>query len=292
MARYLLCLLFLVFSCSEKPSGFVIDDTYKTDFEAYNTRVNDGRVKYLQLTGLFKLDSLDNFFGKSPETGFSLPIETLPDVIANISIGKDSIYFTPADQVVITNADKEPVSAMALALDEYGSSQRLYHDRLNWQVITRSGQLYLRVWDTENPAVEAFKGYEVFELNPDLIFDGQFAYYDEAKTESVKSQLGVNANTNFIGQVTFDYKGETYSLDVGSNGFTMISDATTGDETYGGGRYIYLDLPETNGPVHMDLNRLYNPPCSFSEYTTCLYPPRQNHMPFKITAGEMLKTKN
>ena len=37
----------------------------------------------------------------------------------------------------------------------------------------------------------------------------------------------------------------------------MVSDATTGDSTYGGGRYVYLDLPESNGTITIDFNRLY-----------------------------------
>ena len=68
----------------------------------------------------------------------------------------------------------------------------------------------------------------------------------------------------------------------------MVSDKTTGDETYGGGRYIYLDLPETDGLVTLDFNYLYNPPCAFSDFTTCLYPPRQNNLTFIILAGERI----
>ena len=74
-----------------------------------------------------------------------------------------------------------------------------------------------------------------------------------------------------------------------ADGFTMVSDDTSGDLTYGGGRYIYLDLPESDGPVTIDFNKLYNPPCAFSEFTTCLYPPRQNVLPFKVEAGEKLE---
>jgi uncharacterized protein (DUF1684 family) len=122
-----------------------------------------------------------------------------------------------------------------------------------------------------------------------MIFEGDFAYYDTKKEVAVKSQLGVNANTNFIGKVTFTHNDETHSLEVGSDGFTMVGDLTTGNNTYGGGRYIYLDLPETNGKVIVDFNYLYNPPCSYNSYTTCLYPPRQNHLPFEILAGETIK---
>ena len=102
------------------------------------------------------------------------------------------------------------------------------------------------------------------------------------------SKLGVNETTEFIGQVSFMYQDETYTLDVGQNGFTMINDGTTGKETYDAGRYIYLELPEQSGPVTLDLNYLYNPPCTFSKFTTCLVPPKQNTLPFPVYAGEQI----
>ena len=134
--------------------------------------------------------------------------------------------------------------------------------------------------------------FELYELNPNLIFEGQFTYFEESKSEIVKSEVDGKRKTSFIGKVTFEYNGETHDLDVGENGFTMVSDETTGDETYGGGRYIYLVLPETDGLVTLDFNYLYNPPCAFSEFTTCLYPPRQNVLPFKIIAGEKITLNN
>jgi hypothetical protein len=69
----------------------------------------------------------------------------------------------------------------------------------------------------------------------------------------------------------------------------MVGDLTSGETTYGGGRYIYLDLPERDGPVTLDFNYLFNPPCAYSEFTTCLFPPRQNQLAFKIKAGELVE---
>jgi len=54
---------------------------------------------------------------------------------------------------------------------------------------------------------------------------------------------------------------------------------------------MYIDMPEKNGKVQLDFNYLYNPPCSFSDYTTCLFPPSQNRLPFAVKAGELLALK-
>ena len=80
---------------------------------------------------------------------------------------------------------------------------------------------------------------------------------------------------------------EDYAREVVNHGFTMVGDATTGEETYGGGRYIDLILPETSGTMLVDFNKLYNPPCTFSAFTTCQYPSEQNMLPFKLQAGEL-----
>ena len=147
---------------------------------------------------------------------------------------------------------------------------------------------FLRVWDEKNPVIKAFKGFEWFPINPDFVFDGQFTYYDQPKEEIVKAEVDGQRSTSFIGKVVFEYQGETHDLDVGQNGFTMVSDITTGETTYGGGRYMYLGLPERDGELRLDFNTLYNPPCAFSEFTTCIYPPRQNHLPFEVPAGEKI----
>lgn len=284
----LLFVLITFLSCNNSKTQFNIDADYISKFEDNLSKRAENRINYLQLTGLFKLDSFDNTFGKDSINDFVLDIVELPSRIGAISILKNGIIFSTTEDVMIKTKEDSIVTTMNLTLNEYGSSIKLFYEQLNWQVITRSGQYYLRVWDTKNPAVVAFQGFERFKLDPEFIYKGQFTYYDKVKTEEVHSQLGVNATTNFIGEVSFEYKGISYNLDVGNSGFTMVSDKTTGDETYGGGRYIYLDLPETDGLVTLDFNYLYNPPCTFSDFTTCLYPPRQNNLTFKILAGERI----
>ena len=174
-------------------------------------------------------------------------------------------------------------------MDEYGNSNTFYHNSIYWQIITRSGDLYLRVWDKSNPYVTAFKGFKTYPLNKKYIVNGTFEYFETEKSEEIETKLGKNTTTSFIGKVTFRINGNEHSLDVGSNGFTMVSDETSGFETYGGGRYIYLELPKENGKVKIDFNKLYNPPCAFSDYTTCPLPTRQNIVPFKLEAGEKNK---
>lgn len=292
MKPYFLIFLIALLSCNSNKTKFNIDNKYQTEFEENLLERAENRINYLQLTGLFKLNAVTNTFGKDSINDFVLNIEGLASTIGTISVFKDSLVFITTENIEVKNNQDSIISNYSLELNEYGSSIKLYHKQLNWQVITRSRQHYLRVWDTKNPAIKAFKGFEQFKLNPEFIFEGQFTYYKESKSEIVKSEVDGKRSTNFIGKVTFNYNGKTHDLDVGEGGFTMVSDETTGNETYGGGRYIYLDLPKTDDLVTLDFNYLYNPPCAYSKFTTCLYPPRQNVLPFKIMVGEKIKPKN
>jgi uncharacterized protein (DUF1684 family) len=84
--------------------------------------------------------------------------------------------------------------------------------------------------------------------------------------------------------------GVKYQLDAireGEGLFFVFRDATAGESTYGGGRFIDIEKrPENGARFILDFNRAYNPPCAFSKYTTCPLPPPQNVLKIRIEAGE------
>ena len=287
-------LLFVIIlsSCKNEENQFNIDEEYTSEIDDFfNTKMEERQGDYLQLVALYKLDSGDNTIGKNISNDLSLNIESLPETIGTVKQENDSLSFIATKNVSIKTENDSVITSIPLPLNLYGSSLKLYNNQLSWQIITRSNEHYLRVWDANNPAIQAFKGFQHFELNRNLIFDADFIYYKEEKTEIVKAKVDGKRSTNFIGNVTFAYNNDIYSLAVGSDGFTMVGDLTTGETTYGGGRYMYIQLPKENGKVVLDFNTLYNPPCAFSEFTTCLYPPRQNQLPFPIIAGEKITLK-
>jgi hypothetical protein len=67
--------------------------------------------------------------------------------------------------------------------------------------------------------------------------------------------------------------------------FIPFRDSTSGQETYGAGRYI--DLKEnTSGVYDLDFNRAYNPSCAYSSQYSCPVPPAENTLKVPIRAGE------
>jgi len=284
-------ILTLCTQCKNEVKTFQIDKAYIESLEKERKDRDERRVKYLELCGLFKLDTTGTIFGIDK----SNKVSTSPNEI-NQNIGKfqwdgKAFNFEAFNDIKITDSNGTEIQTKSLILNAIGDSEKLFFNASSWRVITRSGALYLRVWDKNNPAIDAFKGFENYAPNSAFIFEADFEYFSTSKSETVASKLGVNDVANFIGKVQFQYDGKLYSLDVGEQGWMMVGDATSGDSTYGGGRYMYIDLPETNGKVTLDFNYLYNPPCRYSEYTTCLFPPRQNVLPIAIEAGELLTFK-
>ncbi len=67
--------------------------------------------------------------------------------------------------------------------------------------------------------------------------------------------------------------------------FVPFRDATSGDGSYGAGRY--LDLEDGGGPtVTLDFNSAYSPYCAYSDQYSCPLPPRENWLAVRIEAGE------
>jgi len=67
--------------------------------------------------------------------------------------------------------------------------------------------------------------------------------------------------------------------------FLGFWDATSGEATYGGGRYI--DIEEQAGDQYIiDFNYAYNPYCAYSHRYSCAVPPFENRLAVPVTAGE------
>ncbi len=76
--------------------------------------------------------------------------------------------------------------------------------------------------------------------------------------------------------------------------FLPFTDASTGNETYEGGRYIDLYITDIhNNSIVIDFNKAYNPYCAYvSGKYNCPIPPRENALPVAIKAGEKAYIKS
>ena len=66
--------------------------------------------------------------------------------------------------------------------------------------------------------------------------------------------------------------------------FLPFTDLTNGEETYGGGRYIDLSIPEGN-TIQLDFNKAYNPYCTYNKKFSCPLVPSVNSIKTRVVAG-------
>lgn len=99
------------------------------------------------------------------------------------------------------------------------------------------------------------------------------------------------------GYLLFNWEGQDVKLSIyqdvnlskkpGFEEYLIIpfKDATSGKETYGGGRYLDFRMTE-NPSVEIDFNLAYNPYCAYSYRYNCPIPPEENHWTIAVSAGE------
>lgn len=107
-----------------------------------------------------------------------------------------------------------------------------------------------------------------------------------------------------IGKLVFELAGQECSLTVLSlvqyagGLFVPFKDATSGHETYGGGRYLFDTAKDTDGQVlgitagssdvTIDFNYAYNPSCVYSPKWACPLAPPENTLRVPVRAGELM----
>ena len=69
--------------------------------------------------------------------------------------------------------------------------------------------------------------------------------------------------------------------------FIPFTDETSGNESYGGGRYMDVMLSDitSDDTIELNFNNTYNPYCAYNEKFSCPITPRKNHLDIEIKAG-------
>ncbi len=135
------------------------------------------------------------------------------------------------------------------------------------------------------PVDEAFR-FEGLPLEP---YAG-----DEPSAFQIPTSDGRLRPAHRAGTFTFERGGAprrltAYVLDGGSaeSLFVPFLDGTSGQETYGAGRYLDIEV-EPDDTYVIDFNLAYHPYCVYSPTYSCPLTPAENRLPIRIEAGERL----
>ncbi|MFJ6620077.1 DUF1684 domain-containing protein [Kitasatospora sp. NPDC091335] len=185
---------------------------------------------------------------------------------------------TPVDGDVLLRPDSDPAADTATLGD------------LLLVPIEREGELALRVFDPAAPRRGAFAGISAYPYAPEWAVPAVFTPFEDGDTQSVvvPNADGRDRPLVVTGQVAFTVAGEHRTLTVSRSGELLsgvIADRTSGIDTYRF-RFITLPAPDAEGRTVLDLNRAYLPPCAFSDFFICPFPPPGNRLDFAVEAGE------
>lgn len=142
-----------------------------------------------------------------------------------------------------------------------------------------------------------FNGLEYFNALPSWKITARIERFNNPDTIKMKTTTERLPLYLVYGKAYFSINGKDLTLTIFRNVglmskpgyedylFVPFTDETSGQESYGGGRYI--DARVVEGDILLiDFNKAYNPYCVYSKKYSCPVPPAENFLPVKITAGE------
>jgi hypothetical protein len=148
-----------------------------------------------------------------------------------------------------------------------------------------------------------FEGLDFFKFDSTYVVKASLKRTPDSEWFNMKTTTDRVSPERVYGIITFELKGNTYQLNVyqgkdlmNQDGFEdylflPFLDDTNGEESYGGGRYIDLRIPESDS-ITIDFNRAYNPYCAYNEKYSCPIVPRVNYLPIEIKAGVKMYAKH
>lgn len=288
MKRFIVTIIFLfsIVGCEKEP-----DSQYVKSVKAFHSQRIE-RLKqpngWLSLVGLFWLKEGENSFGSDESNDI-----VFPNKLAAANLGvfdlKDSAILakiTDGAKVFLKNIR---VSYQIMHSDLTDNPTILTHGSLSWYAIQRGDRFGIRLKDSKAPLLMEFDDIEMFEIDTTWRIPAEFIEYESPKEVLTPTAIGTFEKSEVIGKFEFRINNKTFSLEpsVSENGYFLVfGDESNGEETYGAGRFLYIEKPDSSEQLFIDFNKSYNPPCVFTKYATCPLPRKENNLKIKILAGE------
>jgi uncharacterized protein (DUF1684 family) len=178
--------------------------------------------------------------------------------------------------------------------DREDNASAMASGTLRLWAIDRGGKRYLRVKDSDAPALKHFHGLRWYAADRHYRVEARWIPYSSPHTMRVMNKLGQITPVPVPGYVEVELDGKKQTLvpmEAGKNGLWFVfRDATARSTTDGGGRFLTTDAPSNGvdkpGTVTLDFNEAVNPPCAYSPYATCPLAAPENRLLVPVTAGE------
>jgi uncharacterized protein (DUF1684 family) len=270
--------------------------TQQTNADSWNQELDGWKSKrvasltrphgWLSLIAMEWLHTGENTIGSASDNSIVLPHG--PKYIGSFVLNNKNLIFNVNTGVDI-KANKESVtSKIPVMMDSSGEPTVFTIDSFQFYVIER-GKPALRIKDSTAKALADFRGISYFDVDEKFKVQAEFIPYNPVKELEIINVLGILSKDKALGKLRFSIDEKEYFLDVmdaGEDYYIIFADKTSGRTSYGPGRFLYVPKANRDNIATIDFNKAYNPPCAFSDYSTCPLPPPQNRIPVYIEAGE------
>jgi uncharacterized protein (DUF1684 family) len=267
------------------------DGDYVHEIEAWRASRVEQLTKpdgWLTLIGLHFLKPGENTVGSAADN--AVVLAKGPAHLGTVILspeGRVKALFNPGLDVQV---DGNAVLAADLHDDTKSAPSVVTFGEISFMVIDRGGKKALRVKDSAAERRTHFLGIDYFPIDPSWRIEADWVAFEKPREISIRNILGNVSPALILGKAVFTRAGQTYELwpiQEAPDGplFFVISDLTSGNQTYAAARFLYA-APPLDGKVLLDFNKAQNPPCAFTPFATCPLPPKENQLALAITAGE------
>jgi uncharacterized protein (DUF1684 family) len=285
--------LFVLAACGSPTPD--VDPEYRSAIEQWRTKrlerltADDG---WLTVVGLHWLADGVNRVGGNRGMEVALAAPDVPPLAATLELTEAGTVIARAATEGAVTINGQPLTEATLKTDAGGQPDVLQIGRITLFVIDRSGRLAVRVKDPESEARTRFTGIESFPIDPAYRVAATLEAYESPREVSIPTVTGTPTTMLAPGLLHFQLGTEHFTLEPyvespdDDGYFVIFRDRTSGDTTYGGGRFLTVEAVDKEGTTVIDFNYAYSPPCAFTAFATCPLPTPQNSLPVAITAGE------
>jgi len=244
---------------------------------------------WVNLAGLFWLKPGENKFGRESVNDLVYDNPEFPSLLGKFIWNDHEVIWETADNQPVSDKGKTVNRIVQFKVDSL-QGITLAYKTFRWNIIKRENLVGVRFRDLANPALDKLQEIPRFKISTDWVIPARFEP-SMVPTITTTNILGQSYQQPHPGKIYFQVGGKSYSLDVVDEGepneyHIVFGDETNGDETYASGRFIDIHKPDASGMTYINFNKAYNPPCAFSEFSTCPIPTKANTLPIKIPSGE------
>jgi len=253
---------------------------------------------WLSLAGLEWLQPGDNSVGSASDNRIRLA--AAPAHLAVLHLEGETVTLSPPaggfpEAFLVAG---EPAKSQALRAEANNDkvSPHLTVRTLNMYVIRREARFALRIKDSHSAAITGF--HELKWYAPDAAYQvkAKWIPYFPPKSIILATLVGTSYNQPVPGAAEFILTGKMFRLEpvledpAVAKLFFILRDTTSSTTTYAACRFLYTGFPTNGldqpGELVLDFNRLENPPCAYTPFSTCPLPPAGNRLPIALPVGE------